>query len=108
MTSYWGGKKKIGHELAQTMLEQLQHCYQTVGFTPSCYWEPFLGMAGVMQHVAVPIRHLFPGIRVRGTDLDLGVMRFWYALLHEEWEPPRTITFQEYRHLKETRKGPHG
>ena len=78
MTAYIGGKCSIGKEIAQVIMH---HDPQGPGQSP--YWEPFVGMCGVMRHMEAPLRV--------GSDLHYELICMWQEL-QKGWIPPETIT----------------
>lgn len=57
------------------------------------YFEPFVGMCGVMRHI--------PNTRVRvGCDLNTDVVSMWQSL-QAGWEPPIEVTQEYYNHLRD-------
>jgi len=86
MTTYVGGKKVIGKEIAQILM-----LLDPKGPGKSPYWEPFVGMCGVMQHITAPVR--------LGSDLHHEVISMWQSL-QDGWIPPVHCSESEYLALK--------
>lgn len=88
MTTYAGGKQVIGKAIANAM----QDLVRRSGYNISEYWEPFVGMCGVMKHVDfVETRY--------GSDIHFEVIDMWNQL-KQGWEPPQNISAQDYDYLK--------
>ena len=51
MTSYHGGKQKIGKKIANIIYEESILIEEETGFKIKGYCEPFCGMLGVYQHI---------------------------------------------------------
>jgi DNA adenine methylase len=88
MTVYAGGKQAIGKEIAQIINNMNPR-----GQMP--YWEPFVGMCGVMQHVDARQRS--------GSDSHEEVIEMWRAL-QQGWIPPKTCTEKQYLSVKNNPK----
>lgn len=88
MTVYAGGKQAIGKEIASVINDMNPR-----GTKP--YWEPFVGMCGVMQHISAKQR--------AGSDIHHEVIEMWRAL-QEGWNPPTTCTEKQYLALKGNKK----
>lgn len=95
MTKYWGGKTKIGKQVADAMRE---HADQ-IGFVPRFYWEPFLGMGGVMRHMAPALQS---ETDCYGTDNNPGLIRFWQHV-QSGGTFPGHLSLSKLEHLKDTR-----
>lgn len=79
---YFGGKSRIGREIADH-----------INRVPSLhtYWEPFCGGCSVIEHVRAPERV--------ASDLHESLILLWKAL-QEGWEPPDTVTEEQYDYAK--------
>lgn len=89
MTCYTGGKCGIGKAIA----EQLN----LIDPSAQWYWEPFVGMCGVMRHIRRPVRV--------GTDIHSELIAMWQSL-QQGWIPPRQISEQQYMEIKQNPKAP--
>ena len=100
MTKYWGGKLKIGKDIAQVMLSQIGSSEGGCGFRT--YWEPFLGMGGVMRHMALPMQER--GMTVVESDLIPAVMAMWrYLQEGKDFKFALELTSAELEELRETK-----
>jgi DNA adenine methylase len=91
MTSYQGGKKRIGKRI-YTVITELENILTGEHVLP--YFEPFLGMAGVLRHFAQE-----PYRRVSACDANIDLMLMWQAL-QKGWNPPSTCSRARYDELK--------
>jgi site-specific DNA-adenine methylase len=75
---YQGGKKRLGKEIAHVL-----HNYEMTryGQLSTSYWEPFVGMNGVMKHIISPT-----GRKRYGSDNNLDVIKLWQAC-QQGWLP---------------------
>lgn len=89
MCTYVGGKKTIGREIAQVLMS-----IDPNGPGGSLYWEPFVGMCGVMQHMRAPLRV--------GSDIHHEVIEMWKAL-QSGWNPPIQFSESQYLELKKNK-----
>ncbi|AET73347.1 hypothetical protein EMVG_00061 [Emiliania huxleyi virus PS401] len=87
MTSYYGGKKKLGREIAVVI-----HAF-TDSLNPSSYCEPFCGMCGVLRHINV-------GTTKYAGDINESVIMMWKAA-QNGWLPDITdLSKERYAHLR--------
>lgn len=79
MCQYAGGKIRIGKKIHDIIREQE---FKITGENAMCYFEPFLGMGGVMKHVACTGNR--PSIV--GCDSEEDIISFWKGL-QNGWKP---------------------
>jgi DNA adenine methylase len=91
MTSYQGGKKRIGKRI-YTVITELEQILTGENKLP--YFEPFVGMAGVLRHFAQE-----PHRRVTACDSNIDLILMWQAL-QKGWNPPRKCSRAKYEELK--------
>ena len=93
MTSYHGGKQRLGLKIAEYI-----HLVCTLMDQVKCtYCEPFCGMMGVYQHIPELFDHKFT---LLGGDINESVIKMWIGALGG-WKPPTTCTLDEYNLLKD-------
>jgi site-specific DNA-adenine methylase len=104
MTKYWGGKTKIGKPVANAMLDVLEDAEASTGFCPRFYWEPFLGMAGVMRHMVPALTDKLGenAVEFIGTDNNQGLIDFWQFIQSGRRFPDHWRE-EHLQHLKDTR-----
>ena len=97
MTSFHGGKQRIGKRLAETIVAR---SLAVDGFIIRGYCEPFCGMLGVYRHL--------PGllgkqeeIEYKAGDASGSIVEMWRAAV-SGWVPPTECTEEEYGRLKES------
>ena len=96
MTSYHGGKQRIGSRLAEYMHYVCSMLQDTQSITPKGYCEPFCGMLGVYQHIPT----LFGSkLTYLAGDTNESVIKMWKRA-QNGWKPPTTCTKAEYERLK--------
>lgn len=98
MTSYHGGKQKIGKGIAETISELTQGAKQIKG-----YCEPFCGMLGVYQHI--PFVEPFNEGRKKflAGDQNKSVIYMWKKA-QRGWIPPLKCSEKKYEELKESNR----
>lgn len=94
MTMYQGGKKQIGKQLDDVMVN-IEHIVYGKQLD---YFEPFIGMGGVMRHFGTDVnrgskRYLF------ACDLNDDIILMWQSL-QEGWQPPKKCSETYYNKLK--------
>lgn len=92
MTSFSGGKQKIGKKLAQVIADKTR----ISKFDVKGYCEPFCGMLGVFQHIP----DHFLGIEYKAGDINNSIIKMWKAV-QEGFVPPTIVTEDEYNRLKD-------
>ena len=91
MTSYQGGKKRLGKEIYLIIKK-----YDD-GKMP--YFEPFCGMCGVLVHFANEITDR----PIIASDINKDIILMWKAL-QRGWQPPNTCTKKHYDEIKNQKK----
>ena len=94
MTSYHGGKQRIGLQIA----EYIHYIYSIIPEEKMVgYCEPFAGMLGVYRHIP----ELFHGdIKTYlAGDTNESVIKMW-TRAQNGWNPPTQTTEKEYNRLK--------
>lgn len=93
MTSFHGGKQRIGKELA----EVINTISKDSNMPIKGYCEPFCGMLGVYQHI--PKLYINKSINYIANDINKSTVMMWEDA-QQGWEPPTTTTEEEYQILK--------
>lgn len=117
MTKYWGGKARLGKDIAKNMLEvidattavvslqQRQQRQQQNSFFTT-YWEPFIGMGGVMRNMILPLKDRFPNMQFHASDMNEGVINFWQYLAADKrnnFDDVLDFSTDDLLYLKETK-----
>lgn len=101
MTYYYGGKKKIGKDIASVINQFLKTSNQIF----QGYCEPFCGMLGVYKHI-IPLFDHDPQFKFLAGDRNDELIILWKAL-QNGWNPPKNCTKEQYQRLKKSpRKSP--
>jgi len=94
MTTYQGGKKRIGKRIYQVIDMIEENLYQDVKLP---YFEPFIGMGGVMRHFGKENdRELY------ACDYNKDLILLWKAL-QKGWKPPKKCSKETYEKLKNSK-----
>lgn len=94
MTTYQGGKKRIGRRIHDVIVLLENDLYDN----PLPYFEPFVGMGGVLRHFGKNNnRQLF------ACDFNTDLIMMWKAV-QRGWKPPLTCSKEEYEKLKKSKK----
>lgn len=83
---YLGGKSKIAHDIASLINRHDERCV---------YLEPFMGSCWVTCQITLPIRYV--------GDLHDEVVELYYQLTHDLWDPPHTLSKEEFEDIREHR-----
>ena len=92
MTSYHGGKQRIGKEFAQVIYNVSKDSKMNI----KGYCEPFCGMLGVYQHIP---NLLGKDLEYIANDLNKSTISMWEDC-SKGWIPPTCTTEEEYNNLK--------
>lgn len=96
MCAYSGGKARLGRQIYESICKhELEH----FGDDMSSYFEPFVGMGGVLQHFAKnnkQNRNLF------ACDKEKSIISFWRGI-QNGWKP-KEITREVYFEIKKNKK----
>lgn len=95
MTAYQGGKKRIGKKI-YTVIDIIENDISPDDKLP--YFEPFIGMAGVMRHFSI-----LNDRETYASDLNEDIILMWKAV-QKGWKPPTTCTPEKYEKLKNNKK----
>jgi site-specific DNA-adenine methylase len=92
MTSYHGGKQKIGKKISEEIFKN------TKDYLPYLkgYCEPFCGMLGVYRHIPI----LFPKFSYKAGDYNKSLIMMWQRA-QKGWVPPTSCTERKYNELKD-------
>ena len=99
MTSYHGGKQRIGAEIAQVIYEVSSYVEEQTGIKFKGYVEPFCGMLGVYQHIPDLFREHNPKFIYKAGDINESVIKMWNAL-KKGWVPPIKCNEKRFYELK--------
>jgi len=94
MTYYQGGKKRLGKEISEKIIE-IEKKYSDYNLP---YFEPFCGMLGVAVH----IRHDNLDRNMYMNDYNPDIINMWKAI-KKGWEPPKTVSKKKFNELKESK-----
>lgn len=93
MTTYHGGKQRLGDAIAKIIKEYSQY-YNIRG-----YLEPFCGMLGVYQHV---VEYMPTFDTYLAGDINKSVILMWKEA-QRGWVPPKRYSEAQYNRLKGTK-----
>lgn len=97
MTSYHGGKQRIGLEIAENIHLVSTIIESNTKFKIKGYCEPFCGMLGVYKHV--PTLFYEHKMKYKAGDTNESVIKMWQSA-QKGWKPPTSSTEEEYNRLK--------
>ena len=80
---YMGSKARFAKDLLPIILKDRQ--------PNQVYLEPFAGGMNMIDKV--------DGIRI-ANDQHEELMAMWQALIYDNWDPPKSVSEEEYRHIK--------
>ena len=90
MTSYSGGKQRIGKKIANCIQDFVKD-EKIIG-----YCEPFCGMLSIYHHM------VNKDIDYLAGDLSENIVLFWKAV-QNGWEPPTKVSEEEYNFYKKSK-----
>lgn len=100
MTTYQGGKKRLGKKIFQVIYE-LEEILTSKHELP--YFEPFVGMGGVLRHFSKEPEGTKNRKRaVYACDINKDLIMMWKSL-QKGWNPPTKCTREYYDKLKNSK-----
>jgi len=99
MTSYHGGKKRIGKDLANIIYDVSMEIEKQYDFKIKGYCEPFCGMLGVYQHIPELFKEHKPKLKYKAGDTNKSVILMWQAA-QKGWKPPSSCSEEKYDKLR--------
>jgi len=100
MSSYHGGKQRIGLEIAENIHLVSTIIEEHTDFVIKGYCEPFCGMLGVYRHIPELFSDNKPRLKYKAGDANESVIKMWQAA-QKGWKPADLYTKPEYTALKE-------
>ena len=98
MTSYHGGKQKIGEKIALLIKKISMEIEKETGTQFKGYAEPFCGMLGVYRHIPDMFQdHV--SFKYHAGDINESVIKMWKAL-QKGWKPPTQCSERKFYQLK--------
>lgn len=97
MTTYQGGKKRLGKKIYDAILQLSAEIEQQNSQHSSIkmpYFEPFVGMGGVLRYFARD-----PGRDCFACDINTDLILMWKSI-QEGWIPPTECSKEQYEELK--------
>lgn len=95
MTTYQGGKKRIGKKIYEVIDLVEEYFY---GEEKLPYFEPFVGMGGVIRHFGKENDR-----KLYASDANIDLIIMWKAL-QRGWKPPLTCSKKRYDELKNSKR----
>ena len=77
MTSYHGGKKRIGKEISGIIVDESINISEDEGWKIKGYCEPFCGMLGVYQHIPKLFEEEGLKLKYKAGDTNKSVIMMW-------------------------------
>ena len=102
MTSYHGGKQRIGKDLAEVIYNTSTDIENNSNFKIKGYCEPFCGMLGVYRHIPELFEDHKPGLKYLAGDANESVVKMWKRA-QKGWKPPTSCTKKRYEELKRSK-----
>jgi site-specific DNA-adenine methylase len=102
MTSYNGGKQRIGKKIADQIYKESIKIENNYDFTIKGYCEPFCGMLGVYKHIPELFDNHRPKLKYKAGDVNKSVIMMWQSA-QRGWNPPTKTTEKEYNKLKNSK-----
>lgn len=100
MTSYHGGKQRIGKQLAEVIVDLSVEISNEENFKIRGYCEPFCGMLGVYRHIPGTFEEDdLDGLVYKAGDSNGSVIAMWKAA-QKGWKPPSNVSETQYEKMK--------
>jgi site-specific DNA-adenine methylase len=114
MTTYHGGKKRIGLDIANIIVELYNDLPLKKRKKINKYCEPFCGMLGVFSHMITKLTSLendgiddltkLTDFKFYGGDTNGSVIKMWNKLKKKYWSPPSECSKELFEYLKHNGK----
>ena len=95
MTTYGGGKARIGKQIYE-VIKELQ---EETGYDNTTYLEPFCGMLGVAKYFIEDNRQ-----KIILNDINKDIILMWNKLKRGGWTLPKKCNREKYTELKYSKK----
>ncbi len=99
MTSYSGGKQKIGKEIAECIIGCALYFEDESSFKPKGYCEPFCGMLGVYEPIYDISNDFWKSFKWKAGDVNKSVILMWKAS-QKGWKPPTRCSEAKFQRLR--------
>jgi hypothetical protein len=100
MTSYHGGKQRLGKQLAEIIVDTSLDIAEEEDFDIVGYCEPFCGMLGVYRHIPEFFEEeSYDNLTYLAGDGNGSVIKMWKAA-QNGWKPPTICSEKTYNKLK--------
>jgi site-specific DNA-adenine methylase len=99
MTSYHGGKQRIGKKLSKVIYDESIDISEYEGWDIKGYCEPFCGMMGVYKHIPEMFNTYRPKLTYKAGDINKSVVMMWKES-QKGWKPPKIVSERKYNLLK--------
>ena len=99
MTSYHGGKQRIGKKIAHKIYDIATDIEKETGVAFKGYCEPFCGMCGVYQHIPELFEDHKPKLKYKAGDANKSVILMWQEV-QKGWIPPTSCSREKFEQLK--------
>ena len=100
MTSYHGGKQRLGKQLAEIIVDTSLDIAEEEDFDIVGYCEPFCGMLGVYKHIPLLFeKEDYEELVYLAGDTNKSVIKMWDES-QKGWKPPITCSEKKYNELK--------
>ena len=91
MCQYAGGKAKLGKRISSSILK---YEYGLTGSNNSPYFEPFVGMGGVLKYICEDRER-----QIFACDKEKCIPSFWRGI-QEGWTPPEEMDKETYKSIR--------
>ena len=100
MTSYHGGKKRIGKEISEVIVDESIDISEEEGFKIKGYCEPFCGMLGVYQNIPELFKEEGLKLNYKAGDTNKSIIMMWNKT-KKGWKPPvKLVSRSKFMKLK--------
>ena len=100
MTSYHGGKQRIGKKLAKIIVDESIDISIRENFNIQGYCEPFVGMCSIYKHIPnLYIEQGFSNLQYKASDINKSVIMMWKEA-QKGFIPPTFVSEKVYKQLK--------
>jgi DNA adenine methylase len=100
MTSFHGGKQRIGKKLSEVIYEEAIDISERENFHIKGYCEPFCGMLGVYQHIPELFNDYKPKLKYKAGDINKSVIMMWKSAQKGFFPSSKLTTLKNFMKMK--------
>ena len=102
MAVYQGGKARLGKKIHDMILD----IEDEFGEIDLPYFEPFVGMCGVMRHFGEDVVDGYSDRKLYASDINKDIISMWKSVQTNKFKFPRSCSRAIYDRYRNSRRSP--